>query len=104
MTTPPRRSENVAGRAGGWSSRHWKRATFGWLAFAIAAVILGGAVGAKELTDSQMASGETAKAERMLASAGFKKPATESVLIQSRDGSLTVRDPRFLLAIVTVTD
>jgi uncharacterized membrane protein YdfJ with MMPL/SSD domain len=104
MTTPPRRCENVAGRAGAWSSRHWKRATFGWLAFAFAAVILGGAVGAKELTDSQMASGETAKAERMLASAGFKKPATESILIQSRDGSLTVRDPRFLLAIVAVTD
>ena len=97
-------ANNVAGRAGAWSARRWKRATFGWLAFALAAVILGGAVGANLLTDSQMASGETAHAERMLASAGFNTPATESVLIQSRDGSLTVRDPRFLLAIVAVTD
>jgi uncharacterized membrane protein YdfJ with MMPL/SSD domain len=104
MTTPPEHATNVAGRAGAWSARRWKRATFGWLAFALAAVILGGTVGANVLTDSQMASGETARAERMLASAGFNTPATESVLIQSRDGSLIVRDPRFLLAIVTVTD
>jgi uncharacterized membrane protein YdfJ with MMPL/SSD domain len=95
---------NIAGRAGALSAAHWKRATLGWLLFAIAAVVLGAAVGVNKLTDSQMASGETARAERMLADSGFKKPATESVLIQSRDGSLTVDDPRFLLAIVTVTD
>src|SRR5262245_15756422 len=95
---------NIAGRAGAFSAARWKRATFGWLAFAIAAAVLGTAVGANQLTDSQMASGETAKAERILADAGFKTPATESVLIQSRDGSLTVDDPRFLLAIVAVTD
>ena len=95
---------NIAGRAGTLSAAHWKRATFGWLALAIAAAVLGSAVGANQLTDSQMASGEPAKAERILADAGFKTPATESVLIQSRDGSLTVDDPRFLLAIVAVTD
>jgi uncharacterized membrane protein YdfJ with MMPL/SSD domain len=104
MTTSRDSAGNVAGRAGAFSARHWKRATFGWLAFALAAVVLGAAVGVNSLTDSQMASGEAARAERMLASAGFQKPATESVLIQSRDGSLTVRDPRFLLAIVAVTD
>jgi uncharacterized membrane protein YdfJ with MMPL/SSD domain len=95
---------NLAGRAGALSAARWQRATIGWLLFAIAAVVLGSAVGVTKLSDSQMASGETAKAERMLADGGFKKPATESVLIQSRDGTLTVRDPRFLLAIVTVTD
>jgi RND superfamily putative drug exporter len=98
------RPGNIAGRAGAFSARCWKRATLAWLAFAIAAVVLGVAVGARSLTDSDMASGEAAKAERMLASAGFKTPATESVLIQSRDGSMTVRDPRFLLAMVTVKD
>jgi RND superfamily putative drug exporter len=96
--------KNIAGRAGAFSAAHWKRATLGWLAFAIAAAVLGAGVGANQLTDSQMASGETAKAERILADAGFKTPATESVLVQSRDGSLTVDDPRFLLAIVAVTD
>jgi uncharacterized membrane protein YdfJ with MMPL/SSD domain len=104
VTAPPYQVRNLAGRAGAFSATRWKRATIGWLLFAIAAVVLGSAVGAKSLTDSEMASGETATAEQMLASGGFKKPASESVLIQSRDGSLTVRDPRFLLAIVAVTD
>src|SRR6266540_5624574 len=58
---------NIAGRAGAFSARRWKRATIGWLLFAIAAVVLGSAVGAKSMSDSDMASGETAKAERMLA-------------------------------------
>jgi uncharacterized membrane protein YdfJ with MMPL/SSD domain len=104
MTATPDSPRNIAGRAGAFSAARWKRATLGWLAFAIAAAVLGAAVGANQLTDSQMASGETAKADRMLADAGFKTPATESVLIQSRNGSLRVDDPRFLLAIVAVTD
>jgi len=104
MTAAPDPTRNIAGRAGAFSAMRWKRATIGWLLFAIAAVVLGTAVGATRLSDSEMASGETAKAEQMLAAGGFKKPATESVLIQSRDGSLTVRDPRFLIAIVAVTD
>jgi RND superfamily putative drug exporter len=95
---------NIAGRAGALSAAHWKRATIGWLLFAIAAVILGAAVGAKPMSDSDMASGQTATAERMLAEGGFKKPASESVLIQSRDGKRTVRDPAFQLAMVDVTD
>jgi uncharacterized membrane protein YdfJ with MMPL/SSD domain len=104
MNPPPDHRTNLAGRAGAASARRWKRATIGWLLFAFAAVVLGGAVGAHRLSDSQMASGDAAKAERMLAAGGFNEPATESVLIQSRDGTLTVRDPRFLLAIVAVTD
>jgi uncharacterized membrane protein YdfJ with MMPL/SSD domain len=103
MTRSRRPGGNVAGRAGAFSSRHWKRATFGWLLFALAAMILGGVIGSKSLTDSQMASGETAKALQILASAGFNDPATESVLVQSRGGSMTVRDPRFRGAIDQVT-
>ena len=83
MSPSPIRPGNVAGRAGAFSGRHWKRATFGWLAFAIAAVMLGGSVGAKSLSDSEMASGEAARAERILASAGFNRPAMESVLIRA---------------------
>ena len=26
---------NLAGRAGRWSASHWKRAAFGWIAFAV---------------------------------------------------------------------
>ena len=64
---------SIAGRAGAISAAHWKRATIGWLLFAIAAVILGSAVGAKPMSDSDMASGQTAEAERMLAEGGFNR-------------------------------
>jgi RND superfamily putative drug exporter len=77
-------SSNLAGRAGRWSAAHWKQATFGWLLFAAAAVVLGAAVGEKPLTVAEQTTGESGKAERVLAAAGFKRPATESVLIQSR--------------------
>ena len=40
---------NLAARAGRWSAAHWKTATFGWLAFVVVAVVLGGAVGTKQL-------------------------------------------------------
>jgi hypothetical protein len=36
---------NVAGRAGRWSAAHWKKALFGWLVFAVAAIALGNVVG-----------------------------------------------------------
>lgn len=36
---------NLAGRAGAWSAAHWKRALFGWLVFAIAAMAVGSVVG-----------------------------------------------------------
>ena len=77
---------NLAARAGGWSATHWKRATFGWLAFAVAAILIGVASGVRSMKDSDAASGETAKSLRILEQAGFKQPATESVLIQSLSG------------------
>jgi hypothetical protein len=43
------RSRNLAARAGRWSARHRKIVIFGWLAFVVAAFMLGGAVGQKEL-------------------------------------------------------
>ena len=90
------RSTNIAGRAGAFSAARWKRATFGWLAFALAAMIVGGVVGSRSLTDSQMASGGAAKAMRMLASGGFNEPATESVLIQSPRRVAARRRPALL--------
>ena len=40
---------NLAGRAARWSAAHWKTAAFGWLGFAVAAMVLGSAVGANQL-------------------------------------------------------
>jgi RND superfamily putative drug exporter len=98
MSATPTR--NLAARAGGWSARHWRRATFGWLAFAAAAIVLGGWVGTKELSDADMASGEAGTALRILADAGFETPATESVLVQSK--KVTTSDPAFVSAIAGV--
>jgi uncharacterized membrane protein YdfJ with MMPL/SSD domain len=83
----------LAARAGRWSAAHWKTATVGWLLLVAVAVALGTAVGTKKLSDAEQASGETARAERILYAAGFKRRASESVLVQSR--TLTARDPAF---------
>jgi MMPL family len=40
---------NVSGRAGRWSAGHWKTAAFGWIGVGILAVVVGGAVGAREM-------------------------------------------------------
>src|SRR5205085_7998140 len=92
---------NLAGRAGRWSMAHWKTATFGWIAFAVAAIVLGSAAGVKTLADSETGSGETARAESMLADANFKSPATENVLVQSRDAS-RFGDDAFTSAVAAV--
>jgi RND superfamily putative drug exporter len=79
----PHRRHNLAARAAGWSAAHWKRATLGWLGFAAAAIVLGTAAGSVAVSQADSASGEAATAEHILAHAGFKRPATESVLVQS---------------------
>jgi uncharacterized membrane protein YdfJ with MMPL/SSD domain len=76
---------NLAARAGRWSAAHWKTATFGWLVLVAAAVALGTAVGTKSLTDAEASNGETARAEAILATAGFPDVASESVIVQSAD-------------------
>jgi len=91
---------NVAARAGRWSARHWKTVTVAWLAFAVLAVVVGGALGTNKIKDVDTASGGTRKAEEILASADFKRPATESILVESK--TTTVRDPRFRAAIADV--
>ena len=91
---------NLAGRAGRWSAENWKKAVFGWLAFAVGAMVLGNVVGHVQMADSQAASGEAARALTMLERANFKRPASESVLIQARND--TLRNPVFLSAVSSV--
>jgi RND superfamily putative drug exporter len=89
-------TRNLAARMGRWSASHWKAATFGWLAFVLVAFALGGLVGTKTIDPSEPGPGESGRMQKIL-DAGFKQPAGESVLIQSR--SLRVRDPAFQAAI-----
>jgi uncharacterized membrane protein YdfJ with MMPL/SSD domain len=98
MSSEP--SRNLALRAGSWSAGHWKRATFGWLAFAVLAVLVGFTAGTQKMKDSAGASGEAARGLKMLENAGFSTPATESVLVQSK--TLKARDPAFQSAIAVV--
>ncbi|HYZ78624.1 MAG TPA: MMPL family transporter [Gaiellaceae bacterium] len=77
-------SSNIAGRAGRWSANNWKKAFLGWLVLALLLVAVGTVAGHKQIADSETASGGAAKAVKMLENAGFKDPATESVLVQSR--------------------
>jgi RND superfamily putative drug exporter len=75
-------SHNLAARTGRWSAAHWKTATFGWLAFVVLAFMLGGMVGTRNI-ETSAGPGESGRMDRILED-GFKQPATERVLIQSR--------------------
>ncbi len=89
---------NLASRAARWSAAHWKTATFGWLAFVIVAVVLGGAIGTKQLGDGD-SPGESGRMERIL-EAGFEQPAEENVLLQS--ATLTTDSAEFTAAVEEV--
>jgi uncharacterized membrane protein YdfJ with MMPL/SSD domain len=86
-------SLNLAARAGRWSAAHWKTAVAVWVAFVVVAIGLGTAAGTHKLSLSEQSTGETARAEQILASAGFKTPASEAVLVRSQ--RRTVADPTF---------
>ena len=78
-------TRNLAARAGRWSAQHRKKAIFGWLAFVIAAVFIGGSVGTKTLTDDDYGTGESGRADAAINRA-FPDEANESVLVQPRNG------------------
>jgi RND superfamily putative drug exporter len=86
-------SLNFAARAGRWSAKNWKTAVALWVAFVAVAIGLGTTVGTHTLTASEQATGESARAEQLLGSAGFHTPAAESVIVRSE--SRTVADPAF---------
>jgi uncharacterized membrane protein YdfJ with MMPL/SSD domain len=95
----PRKSTNLTGRIGGWSTRHRKTAIFGWLAFVIVAFALGQAVGPTMIDENTSGVGESGRADRIV-DAGFERPAAESVLIQS--ATLSQSDPAFRAAVQDV--
>ena len=92
--------KNVAARAARWSATHRKLAIFGWLAFVVASVVVGGLVGTKNLTDAEAVSGESGRAELALEKAQLT-PSDEMVLIQSDESS--AGDPAFDAAVDEAT-
>jgi len=92
--SPLKRSNNIAARMGRWSASHWKTAVFGWLAFVVAALVVGMQVGTKQLSNEDANVGQAHRADQILKQAGFKAdPQTEFVVIQST--KLTAADPAF---------
>ncbi|MCW3007223.1 MAG: anti-sigma-factor antagonist, partial [Solirubrobacterales bacterium] len=94
---------NLAERAAHWSAKHRRVAIFGWLALVLVSVFMGSAVGTTHIATQDQGNGESRRADQMLADAGFYDRASEQVLIQSRDGRLTVSDPRFRAAVTDIT-
>jgi len=84
---------------GRWSAAHWKTATFGWLGFVVVAFALSSAVGVKNIDPDKTGPGQSGRMDRIL-KAGFKHPAAENILIQSR--SLRASDPAFTAGIQDV--
>jgi uncharacterized membrane protein YdfJ with MMPL/SSD domain len=79
---------NFAARAGRWSAAHWKIATFGWLGFVAVAFVAGNAIGLQALSQSDSGNGESGRASQTLARAGFKQPASETVLVQRAESDV----------------
>ena len=86
----------LAARAGRWSAQHRKKAIWGWLAFALIAFMIGGALGTETQTNAQSGVGESGRAARTVDNA-FPKHQVEQVLIQSN--SATASDPSFRAAV-----
>src|SRR6201985_329700 len=58
-----RRKLGLAGRAGRWSAGHRKTAIWGWIAFVVAALVIGSALGTKTL-DNGGGDGQAARAAK----------------------------------------
>ena len=92
--------QNIAARAARWSATHRKVAIFGWLAFVVLALFVGGAVGTKELTDAEAVSGEAGRAEVAIEKSKLA-PSSEVVFLQSQQ--FTASDPTFRAAVGEAT-
>src|SRR6266542_2844427 len=76
----------LAARLGGWSAEHRTKAILLWVAILLVGLAAAG-VGSKKLSAAGEAAGDSAKAERLLDHGGFKRPAVEEVLLQTRGNS-----------------
>jgi len=92
---------NLAARAARWSSTHRRLAIFGWIAFVVLSLAIGGAVGQRDLTESEATPDEAGRAQAALERAHLD-PNDEVVLIQS--SKYEAGDPEFEAAVADATD
>ena len=93
-------TKKLTTRIAEWSAAHRKTAVFGWLAFVVASVAIGGSLGTRTLSGAELSTGETQRAELALERAGLT-PNSEMVLIQNPDQ--TADSPGFSTVIDEVT-
>jgi uncharacterized membrane protein YdfJ with MMPL/SSD domain len=99
MSTPSS-NHNLAARMAMWSSRHRKKAFWGWLAFVVVVFGIGNAAGTTNISAVDQFSGESHRAEQALDGSGLR-PVKEVVFVQS--DKLTLKDPAFRAAVTDVT-
>ncbi|WCB92630.1 Heme uptake protein MmpL11 [Baekduia alba] len=90
---PAQHSPSLAARIGRWSTRHRGKAIAGWLAFVLAALVIGNAVGTITPSDDGSGHGDSATADRIVNDA-YPDQASETVLVQSEHGRKAT-DPEF---------
>ncbi|MFI1163543.1 MMPL family transporter [Streptomyces sp. NPDC020801] len=93
------RVRGLAARAGGWSARHRWAAVGIWVLFVVLAMGLGSAAGRQDVKESDQLKGETHTAAKIIEDSGIKKPASETVLVQAKDGSTRATDAGFRTAV-----
>ncbi|MDQ3629723.1 MAG: MMPL family transporter [Actinomycetota bacterium] len=96
-----KKTRNIAAQAGRWSAQNPKKAIFGWLAFVIASVVIGGMVGTEQLDQQETGVGESGQAQKAVFDA-FPEKAEESVLVQS--ASVEASSPRFRAVVGDVVE
>jgi len=96
------RVRGLAARAGGWSARHRWAAVGIWVLFVVLAMGIGSAAGRVDVDESDQLKGETHTAATIIDDAGIKEPAGETVLIQSKDASVTSTDSEFRTTVAAV--
>ncbi|MFD4554126.1 MMPL family transporter [Streptomyces sp. NPDC058469] len=96
------RVRGLAARAGGWSARHRWAAVGVWVLFVVLAMGIGSAAGRVDVDESDQLKGETHTAATIIDDAGIKEPASETILIQSKDASVTSTDSEFRTTVTAV--
>src|SRR3954453_20481953 len=69
-----------------WSARHPWRAIAGWLVFVILCLVAGSAAGTRQLADADTGAGQSGRADKVIAGAGYPTEISENVLVQPLHG------------------
>ena len=98
--SPLEHSTNLAARMGRWSARHRRTAIAGWIAFVVAAAVIGAVLGTEIRDPDRIGIGESQRAEQMIDAGAFVDGADESVLVAS--ATQTAGDPSFRAVLADV--